>query len=232
LFPVEFSIRIDAEYAIYMQFFANISRQTFPTPSKFLHNGIDQAYAVVHSETGPPKYTPETARILRQENAMQCPSCHREVSGTFCNFCGATLAAAAPGGSPLPPPITSVSSAGPAASSSGLSDNAAAAIAYITIIPSILFLVLDPYKRIPLVRFHSVQNLVLAVVWIIVWIAIMIMEIVLHFIPFIGILFMLVNLFAFVVFFIAWLMAIVKAAQGQFFKLPFIGDFAAKQAGV
>jgi uncharacterized membrane protein len=161
---------------------------------------------------------------------MQCPSCHREVSGTFCNFCGATLAAAAPGGSPLPPPITSTSA--PAAGSSGLSDNAAAAIAYITIIPSILFLVLDPYKRIPLVRFHSVQNLVLVVAWTIIWVAIAIIEIVLHFIPLIGILFMLVNFFVFVVFFIAWLLALIKAAQGQFFKLPFIGDFAAKLAGV
>lgn len=158
---------------------------------------------------------------------MQCPSCRREVSGTFCNFCGATLAAAAPGGSPLPPPTIA-----PAAGSSGLSDNAAAAIAYLTVIPSILFLVLDPYKRIPLVRFHSIQNIALAVAWVVVWFAIVFLEMVLHFIPLIGFLFMFVNFLIAVGFFIAWLLALIKASKGEFFKLPFIGDFAAKQAGV
>jgi uncharacterized membrane protein len=155
---------------------------------------------------------------------MQCPSCRQEASGTFCNFCGAPLAAA-PAGSAAPPaiPITTTGS--------GLSDNAAAAIAYLTIIPSILFLIIDPYKRIPLVRFHSIQNIALAVVWVAVWIAMMFVHIMLHFIPFVGLLFLLVDMTVAAAFFIAWLLAIIKASKGEFFKLPFIGDFAAKQAG-
>jgi uncharacterized membrane protein len=159
---------------------------------------------------------------------MQCPSCRRDVSGSFCNFCGATLAAAAPSGSAVPPPphFTSASAAG----SAGLSDNAAAAIAYLTIIPSIIFLLIDPYRRIPLVRFHSIQNIALAIAWVVVWMAVMVAEVILHFIPFIGVLFMLVNLAVAIGFFIAWLMAIIKASQGQFFKLPFIGDYAARMA--
>jgi uncharacterized membrane protein len=156
---------------------------------------------------------------------MQCPSCHQETSGAFCSFCGATLAAAAPAGSAVPP-LTSA----PVAGSAGLSNNAAAAIAYLTIIPSILFLLIDPYRRIPLVRFHSVQNIALAVAWVGVWIILMVAEVILHFIPFIGILFMLVNLAVAVGFFIAWLLAIIKASSGEFYKLPFIGDFAAKMA--
>ena len=157
---------------------------------------------------------------------MQCPSCRRDVTGSFCNFCGATLAAAAPSGSAVPPPVTSA----PVAGSAGLSDNAAAAIAYLTIIPSIIFLLIDPYRRIPLVRFHSVQNIALAIAWAVVWMAVMVAEVVLLFIPFIAFLFMLVNLAVAVGFFIAWLMAIIKASQGEFFKLPIIGDYAARMA--
>ena len=155
---------------------------------------------------------------------MLCPSCHHEASGTFCNFCGASLAAAPAGAGTAAPTIPATTNAG------GLSENAAAAISYLTIIPSILFLVLDPYRRMPLVRFHSVQNLLLAAAWIIAWIALAIVEVVLHFIPFISILFMLLNLAIAVGFFIAWLIAIIKASQGAWFKLPFIGDMAARMA--
>jgi uncharacterized membrane protein len=30
--------------------------------------------------------------------------------------------------------------------------------------------------------------------------------------------------------FVAWLIAILKASKGEWYKLPFIGDFAEKQA--
>lgn len=118
----------------------------------------------------------------------------------------------------------------PAAGSGGLSETAAAAISYITIIPAIIFLVIDPYKRMPLVRFHSFQSILLAVAWIAVWVAATIIEIVLHFIPMIGILFILVHLGIAVIFFIAWLMCILKASKGEWFKLPVIGAFADKMA--
>jgi uncharacterized membrane protein len=39
-----------------------------------------------------------------------------------------------------------------------------------------------------------------------------------------------INLLIGLGFFIAWLMAIVKASKGEWFKLPVIGDFAMKQA--
>ena len=154
---------------------------------------------------------------------MQCPSCHHETSGAFCSFCGATLAAA-PAGSAAP--------AIPASTAGGLSENAAAAIAYLTIIPSIIFLVLDPYKRSRLVRFHSIQNIALAVAWVIFWVGMAILHTALHAIPFIFVLFMLVDMVVGLAFFVAWLIALIKASKGEFFRLPVIGDFAAKQAGV
>jgi uncharacterized membrane protein len=155
---------------------------------------------------------------------MQCPSCRQEVSGAFCNFCGTTLAAAPAGAGAASIPTT------PAAS--GLSDNAAAAIAYLTIIPSIIFLVIDPYRRIPLVRFHSIQNIALAVVWVVFWVAMMMVHVILHFVPFIWVLLSLIEFVVAVGVFVAWLLALIKASKGEFFKLPVIGNFAAKQANV
>lgn len=171
---------------------------------------------------------------------MQCPSCHNEVApqATFCGFCGTSLSAApaggpaasqsyapAGGGAYAAPPAT------PAApTAGGLSENAAAAISYVTIIPAIIFLVLEPYNRMRLVKFHAIQCIALHVAWIAVWIATVILTITLHFIPFIGFLFSLIDFCIAVGFFIAWLLCIIKASKGEYFKLPFIGDFAAKQA--
>jgi len=154
---------------------------------------------------------------------MQCPSCRQETNGAFCNFCGATLAGSSAGGGSAAIPTTSAGT--------GLSPNAAAAISYLTIIPSIIFLVLEPYKNMKLVKFHSIQNIALAVAWVIVYIGLTILSLALHFIPFIGILFLLLDLAVAVVFIAAWLIALIKASKGEFFKLPFIGAFAAKQAG-
>ena len=155
---------------------------------------------------------------------MQCPSCRQETTGAFCNFCGATLAGATAGGGSAAIPTTSAGA--------GLSPNAAAAISYLTIIPSIIFLVLEPYKSMKLVKFHSIQNIALAVAWVIVYIGLTVVSLALHFIPFIGILFLLLDLAVAVAFIAAWLIALIKASKGEFFKLPFIGAFAAKQAGV
>jgi uncharacterized membrane protein len=153
---------------------------------------------------------------------MQCPSCHQETSGAFCSFCGATLAAPAGAGAPA----VLVPTAG-----SGLSNNAAA-IAYLTIIPLIIFLLIDPYRRIPLVRFHSIQNIALAIVWVALvvlsW-AMMILHVVL---PFIFLLVSLAELLAAACLFVAWFVAIIKASKGEFFMLPIIGDFAANLANV
>ena len=173
---------------------------------------------------------------------MQCPSCHNEIASqaTFCSFCGASLAGA-PAGGPAAAPVgyapvgasAYAASAAPVApAAGGLSENAAAAISYITIIPAIIFLVLEPYNRMRLVKFHSIQCIALHVAWIAVWVGLTILHISMHFIPLIGLLFYLVDLAVAVGFFIAWLLCILKASKGEYFKLPVIGDFAAKQVGV
>jgi uncharacterized membrane protein len=163
---------------------------------------------------------------------MQCSVCHNEVaspSAAFCNHCGAPLSAAAPDVPPAqpayPPP--------PGVTSAGLSPNAAAAISYVTIIPAILFLILEPYNKMPLVRFHSFQSIGLAVLWFALWFVVMVLGMFVAFIPGVRTIFFVFPMLNFVVsilMFILWLVAIIKASQGEWFKLPIIGDFALKQA--
>ena len=176
---------------------------------------------------------------------MQCPVCHNEVSAqnAFCNHCGAPLAAGSAASSTVPPPpdYTNVPpaystvppayvAAPPAATSSGLSENAAAAIAYLTIIPAIIFLVLEPFNKMPLVRFHSWQSIGLCVGAFVLQVLISFGEVLLHFIPGIVLLFTLVHLVIGLGLFLIWLFLIIKASKGEWYKLPIIGDFAEKQA--
>ena len=111
-----------------------------------------------------------------------------------------------------------------------MSDNTAAAVAYLTFIPAILFLILEPYNKIPLVRFHSFQCIALSVVSFVLHVGIMMLSIFLHFIPLSWMMFSLLHLGVTLVLFLAWLMAIIKASKGEWYKLPIIGDFAEKQA--
>ena len=110
-----------------------------------------------------------------------------------------------------------------ATAQSGLSDNAAGALAYITIIPSIIFLLVEPYNKSPFVRFHAWQNIFLCIGCI----GLYIVDAVLAFIPILGWLIMLALGIGVIV---VWIMCIVKAASGQKFMIPFIGPLAEKQA--
>jgi uncharacterized membrane protein len=107
---------------------------------------------------------------------------------------------------PAPPPAV--------VSDSGLSDNAAGALAYITIIPAILFLVLEPYNKRPFVRFHAFQCLGLAVCAFALGM--------LMIIPILG---WIVGIIGDLALFVVWILCIVKASQGQRWKVPLIGNY-------
>jgi uncharacterized membrane protein len=140
----------------------------------------------------------------------------------------AAAAGAAPGYTAVP--TQPQYAAQPMAANPGLSDNAAAAIAYLTIIPAIVFLVLEPYNRIPLVKFHSWQSIGFFIGAMILQVALSMTHILLHFIPLIWLLFALIELALSVGLFILWIIVILKASKGEWYKLPVIGDFAMKQA--
>lgn len=108
-----------------------------------------------------------------------------------------------------------------------LKENLAAALAYFTFIPAIVFLRLKPFNRNRLVRFHSWQSILLAISVALAAIVLRTLFFVFSLIPRFG--YLLGSLAVLVVglgFVILWLVVVVKAFQGEPFKLPVIGDFA------
>jgi uncharacterized membrane protein len=145
----------------------------------------------------------------------------------FCNMCGAQVA----DGTTTCAACASRAPAAPAANTGGMADNVAGMLAYITIIPAIIFLVMEPYNKNRFVRFHSFQNLFFVVGLFACWIAFVILSMVLAFIPILGhivmaLLWLTLSLGSFIV----WIIMVIKANQGQMWKLPFVGDLAEKQA--
>lgn len=112
--------------------------------------------------------------------------------------------------------------------SGGLNDNVVGMLAYITIIPAIVFLAMEPYNKKPFIRFHAFQCLFLTGAAFIVQAAIKMS-------------FLLLNVFAFALlplyglvglaFLAVWIVCMLKAYQGERYKLPVIGDMANQQAG-
>jgi uncharacterized membrane protein len=115
----------------------------------------------------------------------------------------------------------------PAATSGGLADNVAGMLAYFTIIPAIIFLVLEPYNRSRFVRFHAWQSVFFNVAWWILWFG---LRIVLH-VSLLGFLTLFLWPLIWIGGLIVWIILVMKANQGQMYKLPVIGDLAQQQAG-
>jgi uncharacterized membrane protein len=109
---------------------------------------------------------------------------------------------------------------------SGLSDSAASGLAYITIIPAIIFLIVPPYNQKPLIRFHSWQSIFLFIAWIVIHIALIFLAMM----PFIGWFVWPLRMLVGLGLFILWIIVLIKAFNGERFKIPVIGDFAEKQA--
>jgi len=103
--------------------------------------------------------------------------------------------------------------------STGLTDNGAGALAYITIIPSIIFLIVEPYNRNSFIRFHAWQNIFITIGWFACSIVAVI--------PILGWIVAIVGDLSLLV---CWVICIVKASSGQKFMIPFIGQLAQKQA--
>jgi len=148
-----------------------------------------------------------------QDGATKCAACGA--------MAGAPVAAAAP----------------PAAGSEGLTRNVAGALAYILgIITGVVFLVIEPYKRDKFIRFHAFQSIFYWGVCFVFWMIWSFVVVGMLFsgglgggmglFSFIGLIFNLIRL----AMFLGWLFLMYKAYNNEEFKLPVIGDIAAKQA--
>jgi uncharacterized membrane protein len=145
----------------------------------------------------------------------------------FCNMCGAQIAdgtttcaacaARAGGGGAAAATVTAAP---------GLTDNIAGMLAYVTIIPAIVFLVVAPYNRNRFIRFHSFQCLFFALALFAIHIGLSMLTVV----PFLALVTLPLHLLVSLAGFVLWIVLLLKANQGQMYKLPVIGDLAEKQA--
>lgn len=145
----------------------------------------------------------------------------------FCNSCGAsipdgttTCAACSARAASVPPAVGT-------GAGTGMTDNVAGMLAYVTFIPAIIFLVTAPYNQSRFVRFHSFQSIFFCVAVFAIQIALSFLTVVPILIFITAPLHMLVALGALIL----WIVLLLKANQGQMYKLPVIGDLAMKQAG-
>lgn len=130
-------------------------------------------------------------------------------------------------GGQTPSPVTRGGTQG-----TGLAPNVASLLCYIcSPITGIIFLLIEKQNRD--VLFHAWQSIAFGVVYIL---AVLLLEILAAIMGFIAsVLGIIVGFFVPIVMlaaFIVWIVCMVKAYQGERWRIPVIGDFAAKKAGV
>jgi len=134
----------------------------------------------------------------------------------FCTGCGKEVPA---GASNCPGCGQATATPSPQVSASGLTDNVAAALAYIPLV-GLVFLLIEPYNKNRTIRFHSFQSLFFVVAWVV-------LDGVVGMIP-------IINFVALPLLWLGqiaiWLVLVFKAYQNQMFKLPVLGDIAEQQA--
>jgi uncharacterized membrane protein len=121
----------------------------------------------------------------------------------------------------------------PETSQSGLSENTAAAVSYLTFIPAIVFLVMEPYNKSSYVRFHAWQCIFISIIAVVVF---FVMDVLMAISArMLGPLVLLVGAFDLMLMatlFFIWAICLVNAVNGKKFKLPLVGALAARQAGI
>lgn len=111
-----------------------------------------------------------------------------------------------------------------------LPEGLAGALAYF-FLPAIVFLLVEPYSRNRFVRFHSFQCIGVFLAAVVIGAVLRITGVVLSVIPALGnLLVWLVSLVVSLALVVTWVVLIVKALQGEMFKLPLIGEIAEQQA--
>ena len=150
-----------------------------------------------------------------ETTSITCPQCSAEMpaNAAFCPGCGRRMIA-------VPAEV---------ATTGFLKENVAASLAYFTFIPAIIFLRSRLFRHSRLVRFHSWQSIFLTVAGVLAGIVLRILFFVLSLVPRLG--YLLASLAVLVVglgFAVLWLVVLIKAFQGELFKLPVIGDLAEK----
>ncbi|WP_017185771.1 DUF4870 domain-containing protein [Alkalibacillus haloalkaliphilus] len=103
-------------------------------------------------------------------------------------------------------------------SSTGLENNVAGLLCYLFgFITGLIFLLVE--KDSKFVRFHAFQS-------IFIWVSLFVLSMVIGFVPLIG---WLISLLLAPVGFVIWIVCMIKAYQGNWFKFPVVGNIAEEQ---
>ena len=102
-----------------------------------------------------------------------------------------------------------------AKTSLGIDENVEALLSYLLgWVTGIIFLLIEKESRF--VRFHAMQS-------VIVFLSITVLQLLLSFLPFLGGIFSsLLGILAFIL----WIVLMIKAYQGEYYKVPIAGDLA------
>jgi len=129
-----------------------------------------------------------------------------------------------------PPPVQTNKS------STGLDENVAALLSYVlNWVSGLVFFLIEKTSR--LVRFHAMQSILLTAVGVVLFFVLWIFWFIGLFVTsqlpgmlasLLGLLLTLIWVVFWVGLTIAWVLCLVKAYQGQYFKLPIIGNLAEK----
>ncbi len=113
-----------------------------------------------------------------------------------------------------------------------LEENVAAALCYLVgVLTGILFLVLEPYSRNPVIRFHAFQSIFAWIAAMVLGMALNILSYPIAALPFVGWLLDILLWLAFSLGVVAiWLFLMYKAYNKERYVLPVIGVWAEKQA--
>ena len=96
-------------------------------------------------------------------------------------------------------------------------------------ITSIIFLLIEKENKD--VRFHAWQAIILGVSSFVIQIGLTILAAVLGAIAsFLGAIIGILSPIVWLAFFVVWIICMIKAYQGERYKIPFLGDLAEKQA--
>ncbi len=158
-----------------------------------------------------------------------CTKCGAVVAdnAAFCASCGSPQSA--PGGAPSAAP--SAAPAGSAAQAQPMAENVAGLLCYVAgWITGLIFYFVD--KR-PFVRFHAAQSITVFGGLIVVAIGLAIIHTILFFLGglFIGILFTAIFWLLYLAGFVLWIVLMIKAYQGERFRVPVAADLSEKIFG-
>ena len=152
------------------------------------------------------------------QRCAECENCGVELlaGAAFCHGCGKRVVQTTGG---CRPPIPVIA---------GMHANIVGALCYVAgPLTGFVFLILNPYRQIPFVRFHGFQAIFLSVAWILVHFALVGL---LGLVPWrVWHLIAMLSTFVSLAFACVSLLMMYKALRKERFKLPLVGDLAENQ---